>query len=467
MTALPAQPDAPVDGATLPPAPGFVESVAREHGFEPMRVEGPLPPELNGTLYRVGPGLFERFGRRYAHPFEADGAVTAVRFGAGHAQGAVRVIQSAELREEMRRGRPLYGSIAPWPRRLVNGLRVRSKNAANTALLAYDGKLMALYEASRPTVVSPDDLGTEGETDLGGIVRGGFSAHPHAVHARGAVYNFGLRYGPRTYIDFFELPLRGAPRLLSSMKLRKPVMLHDFVATERHLLVLVAPVEVEIVRGLLGLGDFKGLFRWRADHGTEVIVVPIDRPNEIETFTTDASWQWHYAGGFERDGEIVLHRIRYDDFSTFDQLGEGGRGARGLVHRTVVDRARRTLRSEPVWDVPCEFPRTDERHARPTQVFVMAQERTRRAIARVDVERGTADRWLCDEGHRPSEPVFVPRDTAGEEGDGWLLSLVYDPAAHRSFVAVLDAQRLDEGPVARAWFDHHIPMTFHGLWWPQ
>ena len=460
-------PDAPVDPHGLPPAPGYVQSLPREHGFEPLRVEGAIPHELRGTLYRVGPALFELFGRRYAHPFEADGAVTAVRFAVGRAQGAVRVVVGADLAEERRRGHPLYGSIAPWPRRLWNGLRARSKNAANTALLAWQGELLALYEANRPTRIAPDDLATRGETDLGGVVHGGFSAHPHAVLARGALYNFGLRYGPRTHVDFFELPFRGSARLIGSRKLRRPVMLHDFVATERHLVLFVSPVEVDVARGLLGLGSFGGLFQWRPEHGTEVIVVPIDRPDDTVTFVTDASWQWHFAGGQERDGQIVLHRIHYDDFASFEQLGEGGRAGTGRLHRTVLDVARRRMRSEPLWDVPCEFPRVDERHPTPRHVFVMAQEAGRRAVARVDLEGGSPTRWLCGEGERPSEAVFVPRAASGEEGDGWLLTLVYDPSRHQSHVVVLDARNLGEGPVARAWFDHHVPMTFHGLWWPD
>src|SRR6516162_11848368 len=46
----------------------------REHGFEPLRVEGRLPEGLRGTLYRTGPSLFSTFGRRYGHWFDGDGA---------------------------------------------------------------------------------------------------------------------------------------------------------------------------------------------------------------------------------------------------------------------------------------------------------------------------------------------------------------------------------------------------------
>ncbi|MDB4970154.1 MAG: hypothetical protein JWN44_5843, partial [Myxococcales bacterium] len=46
----------------------------REHGFERLSIEGQLPAELRGTLYRNGPSLFSTFGRRYGHWFDGDGA---------------------------------------------------------------------------------------------------------------------------------------------------------------------------------------------------------------------------------------------------------------------------------------------------------------------------------------------------------------------------------------------------------
>jgi all-trans-8'-apo-beta-carotenal 15,15'-oxygenase len=32
----------------------------------------------------------------------------------------------------------------------------------------------------------------------------------------------------------------------------------------------------------------------------------------------------------------------------------------------------------------------------------------------------------------------------------------------RAFVAVYDAARIPDGPVAKIWLDHHVPITFHG-----
>ena len=91
------------------------------------------------------------------------------------------------------------------------------------------------------------------------------------------------------------------------------------------------------------------------------------------------------------------------------------------------------------------------------------------AVARLDVTSGELRQWRLPTGQRTSEAVFVPR-TGGDpsdELDGYLLSLVYDGNRNRSHVAVLDAARLEDGPVARAWFDHFIPITFHGNWIPE
>src|SRR4051812_23020049 len=96
---------------TETPAPymGLFETLPREHGFEPLRIEGTLPADLLGTLYRNGPSRFESFGYKYQHLFDGDGGVSAVRFTGTGALGAAKVVQSEGLLEEQRAGRRLYG----------------------------------------------------------------------------------------------------------------------------------------------------------------------------------------------------------------------------------------------------------------------------------------------------------------------------------------------------------------------
>lgn len=85
-------------------------------------------------------------------------------------------------------------------------------------------------------------------------------------------------------------------------------------------------------------------------------------------------------------------------------------------------------------------------------------------IAKIDMDSGSAESVALGVNQFPSEALFVPRASASGEDDGYLISLVYDGNVDRSFVAILDAQKLAQGPVARAWFDHHVPRPLHGTW---
>ena len=60
----------------------------------------------------------------------------------------------------------------------------------------------------------------------------------------------------------------------------------------------------------------------------------------------------------------------------------------------------------------------------------------------------------------------MPRPGAGDEGEGWLLSMVYDHTARRSRLAILRADALADGPVATVELEHHTPLSFHGSWLP-
>lgn len=443
----------------------WTRDLPREHGFEPLVVEGTLPAQLRGTLYRNGPGLFGQFGTRYKHPFEADGATTAVRIEGGRATGASRIHATRGLLQERAAGELLYGFAAPWHRRVRNMLRGRIKNTANTNVIAWQGRVFALVESSRPTEIDPRDLSTIGETTLG-VIGHAFSAHPHRVESRKALYNFGVEYGRVTKLWLYELPDKGAARKLGEVALAGPPMLHDFIATDTHLVFFVSPTRIDVPRMLLQLGGFTDLFTWRPEHGTEVICVPIDRPTEIVRFTTDAFYQWHFANAFSRGEDIVVDYVRYPDFGSFYAIGALAAGARGggarsdgaleqgMFHRATIDVRAKRLRSEQVSDRSCEFPTVARGSEGREQAITYAAFDSLGAIGSIDA-RGAIRAHALPAGVRGSEPVWA---------DGYVLSLCH--MADRAFVGVYDAERIPDGPVAKIWIDHHVPITFHGTFVP-
>ena len=56
---------------------------------------------------------------------------------------------------------------------------------------------------------------------------------------------------------------------------------------------------------------------------------------------------------------------------------------------------------------------------------------------------------------------------AQAEDEGWLLSVVYNRATEKSEVIVVDAMRVDAGPIARVLLPRRVPFGFHGMWVPQ
>lgn len=473
--------DRPLDGWKT-----SFQNVAREHGFEPLRVEGQLPDELGGTFVRNGPGLIELFGRRYQHWFDGDGLLSAVRFEGGRALGAVRLLETAGLLEERRRGQAYFGAFGStppgyWnPVRALRVIRGTSKNPANTNVLYWSQRLFALCEIGRPFEVDPMDLRSMGETDLGGVIPKSFSAHPHRIASTGYIYNLGTQVGRPNAIDLFALRPDGTAGRLTTLPLPFPTLIHDFAATDRHLVVFVAPLRLKLLPMLLGRKSFAECLAWEPERGTEVIIVPLDAPSSPIRFHADPFWSWHVGNAFERDDEIVVDLVRYRGYPSTGEWLDGmlrpegpNKDADGLLTRSVIDPRARTIRHETLRERTGEFPRvspgSDGRAVRQlywTEHFDRAVGRNAPpdTVVRVDAETGKADAYRFGPEHWPSEAVFAPRSGSATEDDGWLLTQVYDANRHETYFAVLDAGHVADGPIATAHLDQHIPLSFHGQW---
>ncbi|MBJ6762390.1 carotenoid oxygenase family protein [Myxococcaceae bacterium JPH2] len=449
-------------------------ALPRAHGFEPLRVEGRVPEDLRGTLYRVGPWTFDVQGRPFQHWFDGDGGMLGVRFGPEGVTGAARLMDTPTMLAERRSGRRRYGAYGT-PTPLLHKLRNARKNSANTSVMAWNGRLYALFEPCRPVEVSPEDLTSLGETDLGGVVAESFSAHPHRVPSRRTTYNFGVRYGRETTLDLFALPDQGPARLMGTVKLPGATMVHDFIATDRYLIFFLPALRLDVLRMVLRVGSFGGNLRWKPGVGSEILVVPIDDVAHPVRIPTDAFYQWHFANAYEEGERLVVDYVHYPDFTTNQWLGELAKGpattpAQGQFHRAVVDLKGRRFLTEQRADMSCEFPRVaPSAVGRPYQKAYVSIHTTAEArhghfdgVASVDVTSGRTTVAALGPEQYPSEPVFVPRAGSRAEDEGWVLTQVYDARSDTSHVAVLDAQRLEEGPVARCHFDHALPFTFHG-----
>jgi carotenoid cleavage dioxygenase-like enzyme len=89
------------------------------------------------------------------------------------------------------------------------------------------------------------------------------------------------------------------------------------------------------------------------------------------------------------------------------------------------------------------------------------------AIHHYNWETGGRRSYVPGEGCLVQEPVFVPTGPTAGEGEGYLLALVYRGAEHRSDLVVLNAQAIDEAPIATVVLPHRIVTGLHGAWRPH
>lgn len=434
-------------------------NLRRTHGFEALRVEGEIPSDLRGTLYRVGPGLVERFGKS-VHPFMADGAITAVRLGK-NITGAHVDIKSDKFLEEEKAGHAIYDSNASLPRRIFNGLTGKIKSTGNTNILPWQGRIYAMMEASLPVAFDPLSLETGEVTDFG-VIKASFSAHPHRVESLKTTFNFGVR-GKR--IDLYALADIGEIRCIGSFMAPWASLIHDFTVTTKHAIFFIDPSKLVVWRAMFSLKDFEKYFQWDPKRGLTIIVVPLDSPNIQHHIEVDAFRVWHFANAYEDGDDIVIDAIRHDDIGALgNPVDTTEEDANPELWRYRINPRKKSFSETPLWQEPCEFPSVHSSFVGEKHRFIWLETYKNKGgntgFSKFDTQTGLIERWEAPDDVVSSEPLFIPGKDS--EDAGWVLQMMHDHKKLATYLAITDGQKIADGPVAKLWFDHLLPLTFHG-----
>jgi len=466
---------------------GLATSLPEEHDYE-ARVEGPVPPELRGTLYRATPGLFERSGLRKRTILDGDGMVQSFRFHDRGVHYRNRYVHTEKYLEESAAGEYIYPSFstqAPggvlanfWP-----GSKIRSQ--AQISVVLWRDRLYAFDESSQPYELDPETLETSGMSLLG-LPQGAsvFSAHSKIDSRTGEWVHFGLHYGRNVDLHITVFAPSGTLRYHRTVRLPRYVYFHDFLVSARHLIFILQPMGLRLLGFLMGTRSMADCLRWNPGEGNMILVLGRDPLSEPLFFSADACFLWHTINAQEHQGALLADFIGYrnpdhlvgEDPPVFAVM-EGRKGrfeCPGQVRRYVMDLGSGRLREEMFETANCEWPAINPLHrchryrygylalARQGDFFWSG-------IGRCDMDTGKSTDFYFREGLYCTEPLFVPLPgfgydpgSAGEPG--WLLSVVYDSTTRKSFLAVLRADNISEGPLARIHLEHHSPFTMHGFW---
>jgi all-trans-8'-apo-beta-carotenal 15,15'-oxygenase len=448
------------------------DSLPSEHDYEIDEIDGRLPEGLVGTLYRNGPGKNEVGGKPYAHLFDGDAMLSQFTFEGGRVRYRNRFVRTTHYLAERAADKPLmrgYGQQRPGGP-LANAFRTPA-NVANISVTYHGGNLLALWEGGRPWQLDPDTLDTIGEYDFDGELKGGYaySAHPTWDPATGDLFNFGIQYGPRTRLRTYRVDRSGKLHHLQAVSLPYATLNHDCALTRSYMVFVIDPVVVRLPRFLLGFSSLDGAVRFDSTKQTQVILVPRDGGNpriaECEPF-----FHFHINNAFEEDGDVMLDLVRYPDYDSihrdFRRFEDADFDPSTALCRLRVSRTD-DVEIEEIGPPDCEFPQHDWRLTTSRHRFTYLAGRANGdnpfgSIFKVDHGRAVSTSLDFGEGQVAGEPIFVPRGPDSGEDDGWLLSVVYSAAEHRSRLVVLDARDVEAEPIAAAHLRHHVPLGFHG-----
>ena len=466
------------------------ESVKEELDYWIDDVEGTIPAELHGTLFRNGPGSLEVNGQRVHHPFDGDGMICALAFRDGRAHFRNRFVRTAGYLEEQKAQHILYrgvfGTQKPggW---LANAFDLKLKNIANTNIIYWGGKLLALWEAADPHRLDPYTLETLGKDNINGVLSDGeaFAAHPRVDpscdqdDSAPCLVNFSIKPGLSTTITIFELDPSGLVVRKHAHSVPGFAFIHDFAITPNYCLFFQNPIAFNPLPFVLGLRGAGECIKFQPNQPTSVIVIPRHDGESVQILKTQSGFVFHHANAFEQGNEIFIDSICYESFPEvepqsdfrevdFDALKPGH------LWRFHLNLKDKTVSRELIESRCCEFPSVhQERVGRPYRYMYIgaAHDNTGNAplqvILKIDLESRERQLWSAAPRGFISEPIFVPRPNSEKEDDGWVLTLVYDAAHHRSDLVILDARDLNQGPIARLHLKHHVPYGLHGSFTPE
>ena len=436
-------------------------------------VVGRIPAELNGTLYRNGPGRWQdHTGRPLHHLFDGDGMVSAFTIDGSAAGGRVhyrnRYVRTQHYRGKSgtrHMGTDALGGF------LANVGRLPT-NLANTNVVEHAGRLYALWEGGPPYELDPTTLETKGVRRFGGELRwiGSYSAHPCFCPSSGDMFNFGVEFLPTPHLRVYRTDRQGRLKHYRSLSLPYVAMVHDFAITERYLVFLISPIIPDGIPIALGLKSFGDGMKYHPERGSSFVLIPRDG-GKIRRIEYDAVLQFHLSNAYDDRGDVVLDVVTYHGGELLECIARFRSSpltkATSEFTRFRLTASGRVIR-EQLNDRSCEFPRHHpDREGRPHRY---AYVNTRRRldtmfdeITKLDLAEGTETGHAAQTpGNSFCEPVFVPRPGATEEDDGWLLAVEYHADSHTSRLVILDARDPSRGPLATAGLTHHVPQGFHG-----
>ncbi len=461
---------------------GVWQPQQREYDAWDLDVIGTIPDDLDGVYIRNTENALFPPIKRY-HPFDGDSVLHAISFQNGEARYANRFVRTDGFIAEQEAKRSLWAGITEHPSNAIAesgwGARTMMKDNASTDVIVHNGVALAsffqcgeLYQLDPLTLT---DLGKA--TWAGRFPADGVSAHPTLDEHTGELMFFNYS-ATEPYMHYGVLDAEGTLVTYIDIPLPGPRLPHDIAITEHWSILNDLPLFWD--PQALADGYYSNTFR--RDLPSRFALVPRHgTTDDIRWFDAAPTFVLHWINAYEDGDEVVL-----DGFFQHNPTARGvdreayeHKGFETLDMNVLQARAHRwrfnlvtgETTEESLSDRCCEFPMINGRHvgrrhrysynARcATGLFAFD------GLIKHDLDTGVEEVVEFDPGVFVSETVMAPRNGSAAEDDGYLVTFTSDVVNDWSECVILDAARVNDGPVARIRLPERICSGTHSTWAP-
>lgn len=435
---------------------GINAPVFQEVDLDHLDVTGEIPSDLQGIYIRNGANpRFQPIA--YAYPLEGDGMLHAMYFDHATVRYRNRWILNKGLIYEMQAGKALP--------------ELRFRNYANTSIVGYADKLLALYETGLPYHITPD-LETVGEWDFNGDLEQAMTAHPRLDPQTGELHFYRYSLFTEPYLTYYVANPQGQMIRSLPIDLPRPALIHDMAMSENYVIFVQAPLVIDVQQAM----QCGNPFVWRSDLSTRIgLIHRQDYQKSPIWIEADPFWVWHFMNAYETDRELVIDYIHYPEIkleSTLDAVLQN----RSNLQQMRIDLDTKTVKQIPIDDRTVEFPIIDRRQTgKPyrygyTSHFdleLAAQKGIPNYVPELvqyDIVHQTTRVHRFKAGCYGGEALIVPKAQSTSELDSYVMTWVFDEHRQASDLVIIDAAQFDQAPIAQIHLPVRVPMGAHGSW---
>lgn len=461
---------------------GFNAPMRIECDVYDLVVEGEIPHEIRGSWFRLTPDPQYPPKLGYDTFLSGDGMMSLFRFEDGHVDFRQRYVMTERLRDDRAARRSLHGRYRN-PYTDDPSVQGRKRGAANTTPFWHGGKLLALKEDSRPMVLDPRSLETLGEWDFSGRLESPtMTAHPRRDPDTGELHFFGYEAGGLASRDVAVCMADAEGRLRREQWLKGPycALMHDFAVTQEHVVLPFMPITAD--RKRIEAGGPHWI--WEPDRESYIAIMPRDGSvDDVRWFRRPACSVFHFMNAYTEGSKVVVDAcltqvspfpfITEESGLSYDPMELDGR-----LTRWTFDLSRPGESfDEDVIGPGGDMPRiADADSMKPYSIGYYALVDPElgppqlhgpvgggfNTLVRLETATGERTTFTMGPNWSFSEPIHIPSEQPGHEG--YLALVVDDHDTYLSEVALLEAEHIDRGPIARIKLPIRLRPQVHGNW---